>query len=218
MGEARKVWIEGPVGKLEAALRTANTPRACAVIAHPHPLYGGTLGNPVVFHADRELNRAGLTTLRFNFRGVEGSDGFHDDGRGEIGDVAAAAGWLSALAPGTPLVLVGYSFGARCVIAHAIADRTVAGVVAIGLPVRIWPFDDLPSLGRPLGVVQGTNDEFGSIEEVEAVISRAAPPGRLYAIAGTSHMFPGRAPLAANAVVEAAEGVLQGWAASARDS
>jgi len=209
MGDARKLWIEGPAGKLEAALRTAESPRAAIVIAHPHPLYGGTLGNPVVFHADRELNRSGSTTLRFNFRGVEGSDGFHDDGRGEIGDVAAAAAWVSGLAAGKPLILVGYSFGARCVIAHAITDRTVSGVVAIGLPVRIWGFEDLPSLGRPLGVVQGTNDEYGSIEEVEAVIARAAPPGRLYEVAGATHVFPGRAAEAARLVVEAVEEILQ---------
>jgi len=210
VGEARKIWIEGPAGRLEAALRTAESPKSAAVIAHPHPLYGGTLNNPVVFHVDRELNRAGLTTLRFNFRGVEGSDGFHDDGPGEIADVAAAAGWLSAHVHGVPLVLVGYSFGARCVIAHAIADKTIAGVVAIGLPVRLWAFEDLPSLGRPLGVVQGTDDVFGSIDEVETAIARAAPPGRLYAIASASHMFPGRAHEAAARVVEAVEGILRG--------
>ena len=209
MGDTRKLWIEGPAGKLEAALRTAEAPRAAVVITHPHPLYGGTLHNPVVFHVDRELNRLGLTTLRFNFRGVEGSDGFHDDGRGEIGDVAAASGWVSGLVGAKPLILVGYSFGARCVVAHAITDRKIAGVVAIGLPVRIWPFDDLHSLGRPLGVVQGTNDEFGSIEEVEAVIARASPPGRLYEIDGASHMFPGRASEAAGRVVEAVDGILQ---------
>jgi hypothetical protein len=208
MGDTRKLWIEGPAGRLEAALRTAEAPRAAVVIAHPHPLYGGTLHNPVVFHADRELNRLGLTTLRFNFRGVEGSDGFHDDGRGEIGDVAAASGWVSGLVGAKPLILVGYSFGARCVVAHAITDRKIAGVVAIGLPVRIWPFDDLHALGRPLGVVQGTNDEFGSIEEVEAVIARASPPGRLYEIDGAPHMFPGRAPEAAARVVEAVSEIL----------
>jgi len=214
MNDARTVWIEGPAGKLEAALRVADEPKGAVVLAHPHPLYGGTLHNPVVFHADRELNRAGLTTLRFNFRGVEGSDGFHDDGRGEIGDVAAAAGWVSALAPGTPLILVGYSFGSRCVISHATADRTIAGVVAIGLPVRLWAFEDLPSLGRPFSVVQGTEDEFGSIEEVAAVIAHAVPPGRLYEVAGASHLFPGRTKEAAACVVEAVEEILQGLGGS----
>jgi alpha/beta superfamily hydrolase len=213
MGDARELFIEGPVGKLEAALRSAHSPRGVAVLAHPHPLYGGTLGNPVIFHADRELNRAGLTTLRFNFRGVEGSDGFHDDGRGEIGDVAAAATYAFGLAPGKPLILVGYSFGSRCVVAHAITDKTVRGVVAIGLPVRIWPFDDLPALGRPLCVVQGTNDEYGSIEEVSAVIARAKPEGRLYEIAGATHLFPGRAAEAAARVVEAVNGIIEGLGA-----
>ena len=210
MGEARTLWIEGPAGRLETALRVADEPRGAVVLAHPHPLYGGTLNSPVVFHADRELNRSGLTTLRFNFRGVEGSEGSHDEGRGEIGDVAAAAAWLGALAPGRPLILVGYSFGARCAIAHAIANRTIAGVVAIGLPVRLYAFDDLPSLGRPLAVVQGTEDEFGSIEEVEVVLAQASPPGRLYRVPGASHLFPGRAPEAAALVVDAASGILQG--------
>ncbi len=215
MGDARTVWIDGPAGKLEAALRVADGPRGAVVLAHPHPLYGSTLHNPVIFHSDRELNRAGLTTLRFNFRGVEGSDGFHDDGRGEIGDVAAAAGWIAALAPGVPLILVGYSFGSRCAIAHATADRTVAGVVAIGLPVRLWAFEDLALLERPLSVVQGTKDEFGSIEEVAVVVARAVPAGRIYDVGGASHLFPGRTKEAAARVVEAVDDVLQGLGGSA---
>ena len=210
MGDERTVWIDGPAGRLEAALRDASNPRGAVVLAHPHPLYGGTLHNPVVFHADRELNRAGLTTLRFNFRGVGGSGGSHDDGRGEVGDVAAAALWLGKLTPGAPLLLVGYSFGARCVITHAIADPTIAGVVAIGLPVRIWDFDDLRSLHRPLAVVQGTEDEFGSIEEVETSIAAAAPPGKLYTVPGASHVFAGRAPEAALLVASAVDTILRG--------
>jgi uncharacterized protein len=215
MSDTRALWIEGPAGRLAAALRVADQPRASVVLAHPHPLYGGTLHNPVIFHADRELNRRGLTTLRFNFRGVEGSDGFHDDGRGEIGDVAAAAGWVRALAPGKPLLLVGYSFGSRCAVAHAITDKTVAGVVAIGLPVRIWEFQDLPSLGRPLAVVQGTDDEYGSIGEVEAAIGAASPKGRLYTVSGASHLFPGKVTEAAARVGEAVEEMLQALAGRA---
>jgi uncharacterized protein len=209
VSEVRKLWIEGPAGKLEAALRVARNPRGAVVLAHPHPLYGGTLHNPVVFHADRDLNRAGLTTLRFNFRGVPGSDGFHDEGRGEIADVGAAAQWIRALAPEAPLILVGYSFGSRCAIEHAIHDPAVSGVVAIGLPVRVWSFENVATLARPLAVVQGTNDEFGSIAEVESTIARAVPPGRLYPVEGAEHLFPGRAPEAAGRVVEAVEGILR---------
>jgi len=208
MSHARRLWIEGPAGKLEAALRIAPDPRACIVLAHPHPLYGGTLHNPVIFHADRELNQRGLTTLRFNFRGVEGSEGVHDEGRGEVGDVAAACAWIQPLTSGKPLIVLGYSFGSRCVILHASADKTIAGVVAIGLPVRLWPFDEIATLGRPLAVVQGTEDEYGSIAEVEAVISNATPKGKLYTVPGASHLFPGRAPRAGALVADAVEGML----------
>lgn len=130
--EPRKLWIEGPAGPLEAVLRASCPPRAGAVLAHPHPLHGGTLGNSVIFHADRELNRAGLTTLRFNFRGVGASAGAHDAGRGEVDDLAAAASWLAGLTPRQPLLVVGYSFGAWCAIRHAARSSSVAGVIAIG--------------------------------------------------------------------------------------
>ncbi|HUC44011.1 MAG TPA: alpha/beta fold hydrolase [Candidatus Sulfotelmatobacter sp.] len=209
MTASRKLFIEGPVGRLEAALRTADDPKATVAIAHPHPLYGGTLHNPVIFHVDRELNRIGLTTLRFNFRDVEGSEGVHDDGRGEVGDLAAASRWVRALSPGRPHLLVGYSFGAQCAAAQALADQNVSGLIAIGLPVRLWPFDALSRLGRPLAVIQGTDDEFGSIEEVEAVLAATAPRGELLPVAASKHLFPGRAPEVARLVVEAAERMLQ---------
>jgi alpha/beta superfamily hydrolase len=204
MGDVRRLWIEGPTGKLEAALRLAANPRATAVIAHPHPLYGGTLHNPVVFHADRELNRMGLLTLRFNFRGVGESDGFHDDGRGEVGDVAACAGWLRGLAPELPLVLVGYSFGSRCSILHALDDRHVAAVVAIGLPLRVLDLSAVTSFDRPLGVVQGSRDEFGAPDEVRSL----APQAEVRVLEGAEHLFPGRAPEAGLAVAELTRGLL----------
>lgn len=205
MSDVRKLFIEGPVGRLEAALRAEQSPRGAVVLAHPHPLYGGTLHNPVIFHADRELNRAGFATLRFNFRGVEGSEGLHDDARGEVQDVAAAAEWLRKLYPAVPLLLVGYSFGSRCAVQYAHSDPEVAAVVAIGFPIRIWSFEGIEHLGRPFAAVQGTQDEFGPIPEVEAVLARMNPPGRLYPIEGAPHLFPGRAPEAAAAVVRAVE-------------
>ena len=209
MGDARTIWIDGQAGKLEAALREAQDPRGAVVLAHPHPLYGGTLHNPVVFHSDRELNRAGMTTLRFNFRGVEKSEGAYDEGRGEVSDVAAAAAWMKAEAPGVPLILVGYSFGSRCVVVHAIDDPAVLGVVAIGLPLKMWRFDELPLLGRPFSVVQGTEDEYGSIKEVRSRLASLSPPGRLYEVPGAPHLFPGRAPEVAALVVEAVEAILE---------
>jgi alpha/beta superfamily hydrolase len=188
---------------MEAALRVAAEPRATAVVAHPHPLHGGTLHNPVVFHAERQLHELGMTTLRFNFRGVGDSQGEHDDGRGEIEDLAAAASWIRGLCPDRPLILVGYSFGSVCAVRLAEREHSVRAVVAIGLPTRTYPFEEIARLGRPLAVVQASDDEFGSPDEVLAVLNRARPRGRLYVVEGTTHLFPSRARVAAARVGEA---------------
>lgn len=204
----RKLWIEGAAGRLEARVRVASAPRGAAVVAHPHPLHGGTLHNPVIFHSERELHRLGLTTIRFNFRGVGESDGEHDEGRGEVEDVAAAADWVMGIAPGVPLLAVGYSFGSWCSVRYATNDTAVAGVIALGLPVRLYPFDEIDRLGRPLTVVHGTEDEFGSPDEVRAVLERATPPGELHLIEGAEHLFPKQAPAAAAAVARAAGNII----------
>jgi len=188
---------------MEAALRVAEGARTTAVVAHPHPLHGGTLHNPVVFHVERQLHGLGMTTLRFNFRGVGDSEGVHDSGRGEIEDLAAAASWVRGLCPDCPLILVGYSFGSWCAVRLAARDHSVRAVVAIGLPVRTYPFEEILRLGKPLAVVQASEDEFGHPDEVRSMIDRARPRGRLFVVEGTSHLFPKRARSAAARVEEA---------------
>lgn len=209
MGDAAQLWIQGPAGRLEAALRLACPARASAVLAHPHPLFGGSLHNPVVFHADRELNRAGFLTLRFNFRGVGSSQGLHDEGRGEVDDVAAAVSWLRRIAAGLPLLLVGYSFGASCAIRYAAREPAARGIVAIGLPLRYLSRDEVGRAPGPLAVVQGEEDEFGSPREVREAIAPLAPLARVYEVPGAPHLFPGRAADAAALVVEAARWCLR---------
>ncbi len=213
MSELRKLWIEGPAGRLEAALRVACPARAAAVVAHPHPLGGGTMHNPVVFHAERELHRRGLTTLRFNFRGVGSSDGKHDEGRGEVEDLAAAVIWLRGVARELPLLVVGYSFGSWCAVRQALSDDTVRAIVAIGFPVRKYDFRvPLRRLGRPFAVVQGTEDEFGDVDEVRAVLDESAPDSPIYRVEGADHLFSGRPTEAAARVAEATEAILAGAA------
>src|SRR5471030_4201 len=85
------IVVEGPAGGLEALLRVPAEPRGAAVVAHPHPLHGGTMHTKVVHRAAKLLaDRFQLLTLRFNFRGVGASAGTHDDGRGEVEDLVAA--------------------------------------------------------------------------------------------------------------------------------
>jgi alpha/beta superfamily hydrolase len=204
----RKLWIPGPVGRLEATLRGATRTRGAAVVAHPHPRHGGTLDNPVVFHTDRQLFGAGLSTLRFNFRGVGSSDGQYDSGAGEVEDLGAAVSWLRDVVAGVPLFIVGYSFGALCAIRHAIGDSKVTGLIAIGLPPRRYDFDEIEKLPCPLAVVQGSRDEFGSLEDVRAVLRRAAVSSQLRVIRGSGHRFTDSARRAAGAVVESVESML----------
>ena len=208
MSELRRLWIPGAAGRIEAALRVACPARAAAVVAHPHPMHGGTMHNPVVFHAERELHRAGLTTLRFNFRGVEQSEGHHDNGEGEVDDVAAAASWLRGVALGLPQLLVGYSFGSVASLRLAARDQGVDGMVGIGVPVDLGPLDEIEQLRPPLAVVQGERDEFGDAGEIRGWLDRAETPTHLSVIDGGTHLFPGRAGEVADAVVAAAEWLL----------
>jgi hypothetical protein len=165
--------------------------------------------NPVVFHVERELHRLGWTTLRFNFRGVGGSDGSHDHGRGEVDDVGAAAAWLRGLLSGKPLYLVGYSFGSLCSLKflQQHPHHGIAGMVAIGLPVREYDLGDLSQVHVPLAVVQGTRDEFGSPAEVRQRLDGLRPPATIEEVQGAPHLFPRRAGEAAAAVVRAAEAI-----------
>src|SRR5215510_4557770 len=108
----RSFFLDGPAGRLEALLNSgsATAPHA-ALVAHPHPVYGGTLHNKVVFHAMKALNGFGFPALRFNFRGAGLSHGAHDYGQGEIEDVRTALDWLEREFR-LPTVLAGFSFGA----------------------------------------------------------------------------------------------------------
>ena len=203
MSEVRQIWIPGPAGHLEAMLRVANCPEAGAVVAHPHPLHGGTMHNPVVFHVERALHRLGWTTLRFNFRGTGDSVGIHDQGRGEIEDVGAAAAWLRGLLSGKPLYLIGYSFGSLCSLRflQEHPHHGVAGMVAIGLPVREYDLGAPESVSVPIGVIQGSEDEFGSPEEVRLALRNTREQAVVQAVPGASHLFPGRPGDAAAAAV-----------------
>ncbi len=86
----RSFFLDGPAGRLEAMLWTVPVPDRVALVCHPHPLFGGTMHNKVVYQAAKALHRRGMAVLRFNFRGAGLSEGAHDKGRGEQDDVRAA--------------------------------------------------------------------------------------------------------------------------------
>jgi alpha/beta superfamily hydrolase len=208
MKQPKEIRIDGPAGRLEGLMRVAETARAAAVIAHPHPPQGGTMHNPVIYHADRELHRIGFTSLRFNFRGVEGSEGNFDEGIGELDDLAAAVAFMRLEAPFLPLILIGYSFGAWCATRLAEADSSIEGFVAIGLPTFYHDFDELERFGRPVAVIQGGEDDLGRLDDVAPLLARCDPPGKLYVVEGCGHLFPGRTAEAGALVAKACEEML----------
>jgi len=121
-GNPARELIEGPAGRLEVVIdHPAAEPAGLALVAHPHPLYGGTLDNKVVYTLARAFVELGCIALRPNFRGVGASEGSHDQGAGEVDDLSAVLDWATARFGALPLHLAGYSFGAA--IQTQLAER-----------------------------------------------------------------------------------------------
>src|ERR1700730_16834515 len=127
----RSLFLNGPAGRLEALLNTgAEDATHAAVVCHPHPLYGGTLHNKVVFHTMKALSHLGYPVLRFNFRGAGLSQGEHDHGKGEVQDVRTALDWMDAEFH-LPIVFAGFSFGAAVGLRAACTDARVNAVIGV---------------------------------------------------------------------------------------
>jgi len=198
----RSLFLDGPTGPLEALLNAgADNATHAAVVCHPHPLFGGTLHNKVVFHTMKALNSFGFPVLRFNFRGTGLSQGAHDQGNGEVDDVRAALDWLDAEYH-LPLVFAGFSFGAAVGLRAACADSRVRAVIGVGTPVgpvagdsevsRTYTFEFLQDCMKPKLFVSGARDQFGPRAKLEALVASASEPRKLVMIEGADHFFEGR--------------------------
>ena len=193
----RSFHIAGPAGRLEALLN-AGSPDAthAAIVCHPHPLYGGTLHNKVVFHAMKALNGFGFPVLRFNFRGTGLSEGGHAGGVGEVDDVRAALEWLEREYT-LPIIFAGFSFGAAVGLRAAYSDDGVDALIALGLPAvavetRTYDFEFLRTCTKPKLFVSGSRDQFGPAGRLEALVGTFADPKKLVRIEAGDHFFEGR--------------------------
>ena len=186
-------FIAGPAGSLEALLEEPEDgePREVCLVCHPHPLFGGTMHNKVVYRIARGMRRAGAVVLRFNFRGAGSSEGVHDQGAGEVEDARAALGFLRGRYPDLPYSMAGFSFGSRVIMKLGCALGTPARLIAVGFPTRRGRFDYLATCGIPKYFVQSTIDEFGPKEELEAAFQRFAGPKQLQFIDAGDHFFAG---------------------------
>ncbi len=185
----------GPAGALEVAIdRPAGQALGAAVIAHPHPLFGGALSNKVVQTLARAFVQAGWTAVRFNFRGVGRSEGVHDEGRGERDDLLAV---IEAQAAAGPLCLAGFSFGAF-VTSHAVARlapvRDIQRIVLVGTAASRFEIAPLPGeLHERTLVLHGEQDDTVPLG---AVLDWARPQNLpVLVVPGGGHFFHGQLPL-----------------------
>jgi len=185
-----KLTLQGSAGSLQALYQPGQDGKPAVVVCHPHPLYGGTMRNKVVYWMARAFEDCGCHVLRFNFRGVEESEGSWDNGCGESEDVRTATDWLAAKNPASPLWVAGFSFGGYAGLLSAREDARVERMFAVAPAVNHWSFDFMQGDVRPLTVVQGTADEIVPYEAVTAWTS-TLPQVELHAIDGAGHFFPG---------------------------
>lgn len=189
--------LEGPAGKLEALLNSGREDAThVALVCHPHPLFGGTLHNKVVFHAMKALNGFGFPVLRFNFRGTGLSQGEHDHGRGEAEDVRVALEWLKREF-NLPIIFAGFSFGAAVGLRAACSDPNVVALISLGTPVapiddRNYDYSFLKECPLPKLFVSGARDQYGPQPALKRLVESVAPPKELVLIEAGDHFFEGR--------------------------
>src|SRR6267154_5888470 len=180
MYPAGNLFIPSPHGQLEAILKAPRGPiLGVSLVLHPHPLFGGTMHNKVVFRAAAALNDAGLVALRLNFRGVGQSTGEHDEGRGERDDARAGLNYLADKYPGAEITLCGFSFGARVGLEVGVADERVTRLVSIGTPVDKYDFNFMDRCRKPILFVQGDRDEFGGVARLSELVAKIKAPVEL---------------------------------------
>lgn len=190
----RTFFIDGPAGRLEAMLWTSRNPDPplAALVCHPHPLFGGTMHNKVVYQAAKALHQLGIPVLRFNFRGAGLSEGEHDKGRGEQDDVRAALDYLAGQFPGKPILLAGFSFGSWVGLRVGCEDSRVTKLIGLGIPVDNSDLSYLRACSKPKLIVQGGNDQFGSRANVERLFAELPEPKRLVIVDSGDHFFAGK--------------------------
>jgi uncharacterized protein len=185
------LFVAGPVGRLEALLEEPEdvAPREVALVCHPHPQHGGTMHNKVVYRVARGLRSTGSVVLRFNYRGVNLSEGSYAEGEGELDDARVALEYLRGRYPGLPFTVAGFSFGSR--IAVRLGCGIARRVIAVGFPDRYKEEPMLRTCTTPRVFIQSTHDQFGSVEQIEAIVAGLPEPKQLHLVEAQDHFFAG---------------------------
>src|SRR4051794_4778156 len=178
------LFLPGPAGKLEALLEEPEdgAPSQAALVCHPHPKGGGTMHNKVVYRIARGLRRTGAVVLRFNYRGVNLSEGVYDQGEGELEDGRTALAYLNERYPTLPLTLAGFSFGSRIALRLACGGTGARRAIAVGYPTTYKGHGYLETCAAPKLFVQSSRDEYGPLPELQELLTHVAEPKQLITV------------------------------------
>ncbi len=188
------LFLAGEVGRLEALLEEPEEgePIEAALVCHPHPKFGGTMHNKVVYRLARGLRKTGCVVLRFNFRGVNLSEGEYAHGIGETEDARVALQELAARYPHLSVIVAGFSFGSRVALRLASSESAIERAIAAGFPTRIPERDFVYQLTIPKHFIQSMNDEYSPADEMAGFYTTLAEPKSLTWIDSTDHFFKDR--------------------------
>jgi len=216
-------YILGPAGKIEAlvddpaslcttadparmAVLTkhldAPPPTAAVVLAHPHPLYGGTMHTKAVYHAAKAFCRLGCAVIRFNFRGVGASAGTFADGVGELDDFRAVMDFAESRYPAISLWAGGVSFGSWVGMTAGAQDERVERIVGLALPSALYDFSAVRDSPKPKFFIHGEHDEVCPLKSVRELYAQASEPKDLVVIHAANHLFDGRLDEVGEAIEE----------------
>jgi alpha/beta superfamily hydrolase len=185
------LFLSGPAGRLEALLEEPEDrePVEATLVCHPHPKGGGTMHNKVVYRIARGLRKTGCVVLRFNYRGVNLSEGEYDHGAGELEDARMALEELRSRYPNLPIMIAGFSFGSRIVLRLSSEETSIGRAVVVGFPTRKVSRDFASHVRQPKFFVQSTNDEFGPRQEFVPFYDAVPEPKQLQWIEAADHFF-----------------------------
>jgi alpha/beta superfamily hydrolase len=186
-----RVMIQSTGHDLEGDLLTSVDSPAGAVVCHPHPLYGGSMENPVVLALVAGLRQAGLTTLRFNFRGVGRSTGEHGNGVAECEDLRAATSYLLESTSVERVVVAGYSFGAAVALTAGPTIPSASAVVAVAPPVSLAALGKIRDWSAAKLILTGDRDPYCETAALTQWLATVAEPKKHLLLTGADHFLAG---------------------------
>jgi alpha/beta superfamily hydrolase len=198
--QIKEILFTGPDGRLVGKYKkgqSLNPP--VALLLHPHPLYGGTMNNPIIMELYNIFDDLGFSTFRFNFRGVGKSEGKFDNGLGELADAAAALDWVQRQNPNTNQCWVsGFSFGAVICMQLLMRRPEITRFVSVSPQPNLYDFNFLAPCPASGLIVHGKKDEIAPLEDVQKLAQKLQAQKNITVeyeeVSGANHFYDNEIP------------------------